>query len=330
MSEGVSLSDELTDDQWLAEIDRLGMSRGYYEPVGPRHGALFLDESFNVLLVSFDTITSARAGSASGIPHGMFQAELRGWSHLSVLAKSPTWFRDPSVYGYFDRLIDDGFFEDFDHVIFYGAGVGAYAASAFSVAAPGATVIAVAPQATLDPAIAGWDDRFVHMRRTDFGDRYGYAPDMVEAANQVFVVFDPHVELDAMHASLFRGPQIEHIRLRHAGPGIAAEVQGMNVLGPLFEKAAAGTLRSVDFYKALRKRRDYMPYLRNLLNRVHIEDRYYLTAMLCRAVLNTRRSQRFRHHLEVAEHRLIDHGGRLPPPLSQRRAQRRQRPTALK
>ena len=82
------------------------MSRGYYEPVGPRHSALFLDESFDVLLVSFDTITSARAGSASGIPHGMFQAELRGWSHLSVLAKSPTWFRDPSVYGYFDRLID--------------------------------------------------------------------------------------------------------------------------------------------------------------------------------------------------------------------------------
>ena len=51
--------------------------------------------------------------------------------------KGDTWFRDNRVYGYFDRLIADGFFEDFDTVIFYGAGSCGYAAAAFSVAAPG-------------------------------------------------------------------------------------------------------------------------------------------------------------------------------------------------
>ena len=39
------------------------------------------------------------------------------------------------------------------------------------------------PQATLDPRVAEWDDRFLHMRRTDFTDRYGYAPDMLDAAS---------------------------------------------------------------------------------------------------------------------------------------------------
>ena len=67
MSELITLSDQLTDEEWLAEIAELGEDRGYYEPVGPAHGALFLDESPDVLIVSFDTIASARRGSASGV-----------------------------------------------------------------------------------------------------------------------------------------------------------------------------------------------------------------------------------------------------------------------
>ena len=43
-----------------------------------------------------------------------------GWSHLCLISDGDTWFRDRKIWGYFDRLIDDGFFEDFDQVIFYG------------------------------------------------------------------------------------------------------------------------------------------------------------------------------------------------------------------
>ncbi|MEJ6745505.1 MAG: hypothetical protein QNK98_01850 [Yoonia sp.] len=52
-------------------------------------------------------------------------------------------------------MIDDGFFEDFYNVLFYGTHGGTYAAAAYSVAAPGCTVLALRPQATLDPRIAG-------------------------------------------------------------------------------------------------------------------------------------------------------------------------------
>lgn len=319
MSELVTLSEELTDTEWLAEIADIGTERGYFQPIGDDHGALFIDAAPEVLIVTFDTIGSARAGSASGIPHGMLQAEVHEWSHLSILAKTPSWFRDADLYAYFDRLIDEAFFEAFDRVIFYGAGMCGYAAAAFSVAAPGSTVMLAGPVATLDPEIAAWDDRYTGARIKDFRTRYGYAPEMVEAADRVILLYDPTEELDAMHAALFRGPHIEKIRFRHAGPRIGSELQAMNVLGKLFKGAADGTLSATDIYRALRRRREYSPYLRHLLNRIHIEDRDFLTAVLCRAVLTRREAPRFRHHLEAAEQKLNAAGRTLPP---MRRAKR--------
>lgn len=320
MSELTTLSEQLTDEEWLAEIELIGETNGYFERIGDAHSALFVDESLDALIVSFDTIASARAGSAEGLPHAAVIAEEHGLSVLSLVAKGPTWFRDPAVYDFFDRLVDDAFFEDFDRVIFYGAGMCGYAAAAFSVTAPGATVIAVAPQATLDPSLTLWDDRFVGMRRADFTSRYGFAPDMLEAAEQAFILYDPAVELDAMHAALFRGPQVSHVRFRHGGIHIGADLQAMNLLGDIFERAAAGALTTLDFYRALRHRRDHLPYLRNLLNRVHIEDRDWLVALLCRAVLRSHDAPRFRHHLELSEHRLSVEGRELPPARKRRSA----------
>lgn len=320
MSELVTLSEQLTDEEWLSEVEEIGKDRGYYERVGDHHAALFLDESLDVLLVSFDTVASARAGTASGIPHGMLQAEINGWSHLSLIAKTPTWFRDPAVFGYFDRLVDEAFFEDFETVIFYGAGSGGYAAAAYSVAAPGATVVVISPQATLDPSVASWDDRFVAMRRKDFTSRYGYAPDMLDAAAAAYVIYDPFEELDAMHAALFRGPQIHPVRVRHGGGGLGRIIQDMNVLGSIFRGAVDGTLSPVAVHRILRKRRDYLPYLRNVLNRLHVEERHYLIGLLCRTVLEHKQAPRFRHHLELAEQRLAEEDRRLPPKRRKRRA----------
>jgi hypothetical protein len=312
MGSDFTLSEELTDDEWLAEIENFGEAKGYFRPLGSLHAAVYADASPDTLLVYFDTIPAARASNPSGLPVPVQTAEELGWSHLSLFARKPTWFRDHRVYRLFDRLVDDAFFEDFERVVFYGAGPGGYAAAAFSVAAPGSTVIAVAPQATLDPAMAEWDDRFIAMRRTSFTDRYGYAPDMVEAAAQVFVVYDPLVELDAMHAVLFRGENVSRIRFRHAGPGIGRELLAMGALWPVLEAAGKGALDDRAFFRALRMRHNFQPYLRSVLNRVHAEERHLLTAILCRAALARRNSPRFRHHLELAEQKLAQMGRTLP------------------
>ena len=50
------------------------------------------------------------------------------------MAHGSTWYRDETVHDFFDRLRDQGFFRQFDRVVFYGTSMGGYAACAFSLA----------------------------------------------------------------------------------------------------------------------------------------------------------------------------------------------------
>ncbi|MBT8459271.1 MAG: phosphoadenosine phosphosulfate reductase [Boseongicola sp.] len=305
MVAGAALSDDLTDTQWLVQLEDIGEEEGYFSPLGDNHAAVFVDRSQDVLFVSFETLAGARAVSETGLPLGFDVCESRGWSHLTLLAFKDTWYRSHFVYGYFDRLVDEGFFEDFDKVIFYGAGMCGYAAAAFSVVAPGATVIAISPQATLARDLTEWDTRFEGTRRMDFTSRYGFAPDMLEAADAAYIIYDPDEVEDAMHAALFRGPNIFKHRYRRGRSGaIDSDLRTMGLISRLCEIAVNGYLTPVQLARKMRSRRRHMPYLRALLARVIAEDRPHLTARLCRAVLADRPIPRFRHHLDAAEARL--------------------------
>ena len=194
----------LSRSDWLGALRRIGQERGFAEPLGKAHAALYVEQS-DTLLVTFETMPGIETLSQTRTPFGLDMVGALGWSCLSVLSHADTWFRDPRIYGFFDNLLDDGFFDEFERVIFYGAGPCGYAAAAFSVASPGARVLALQPQATLDPRVTEWDDRFVEQRRRDFTSRYGFAPDMLDAAQHAWVLYDPRERLDAMHAALFSG-----------------------------------------------------------------------------------------------------------------------------
>ncbi|MEC8666986.1 MAG: phosphoadenosine phosphosulfate reductase, partial [Pseudomonadota bacterium] len=156
---------------WTDRIMDEAQARGAADRLGRRHFAAFV-KAGPVLLVSFETVQGMRSLTESARPLGWLMSQKMGWSSLLLASDGDTWFRDKDVYAYFDQLVDDGFFDEFDRVIFYGAGPCGYAAAAYSVTAPGARVLAVQPQATLDPAVAEWDDRFTDMRRLDFTSRY--------------------------------------------------------------------------------------------------------------------------------------------------------------
>jgi hypothetical protein len=294
-------------DDWLAKIDEVGEEAGYFQTLGHRHWAFFSDES-PVLLVTFETADAVRA-TEDGLPMGHALASSRGWSHLCLIADGETWYRDPAVFRYFDRLVDDAFFEDFDRVVFYGAGMGGYAACAFSVAAPGATVIAVQPVATLDPSVTGWDPRHSGARRLSFTDRYGYAPDLTEGAGDLYLLFDPEEPLDAMHAALFLRPYALPLRCRFLGASVEKALTGMEILPQLILAAGDGTLTPGLFRRLFRKRRRYGPYLRALLARAEAEDRPGLAALLARNVTARLHSPRFRQRLDE----LTARGITLPP-----------------
>jgi hypothetical protein len=256
------------------------------------------------LLVTFETIQGIQALSDLAQPLGWDMVRSDDWSHLCIASDGDTWFRDPSVYDYFDRLIDDGFFDEFDRVLFYGAGPCGYAAAAYSVAAPGATVVAIQPQATLDPRITEWDPRFTDMRAQDFTSRYGYAPDMLDAADRAFVLYDPREELDAMHAALFTRPNVTKFRMRFMGDALQTDLLDMEQWGPLLRAAAEDRLDDLAFARLYRARRDYRAYLRNLLQVTERDGRDLLTFMLCTNVTSRMRARMFSARLQRVRDRL--------------------------
>ncbi len=299
--------------EWQAALAEMAEENGMYQPLGERHFATFIDQG-NTLLVTFESRQGIQSLSETAQPLGFDLVKNLGWSHLCLISDGDTWFREQRLYGFFDQLIDDGFFEEFDNVVFYGAGPCGYAAAAFSVAAPGATVVAIQPQATLDPRMTEWDDRFIEMRRTSFTDRYGFAPDMVDAAERAFVLYDPYQSLDAMHAALYARPNVTRLRLPNMGEAIQTRMIEMEILYRVMSLAGSGRLTEQAFHKMMRARRDNGVYLKNLLQRLDRLDRPYLTMLLCRNVADRCRLPRFRRRLRGLEEMAESGAFRAPPP----------------
>jgi hypothetical protein len=290
-----SLAD-LPKGEWCQKISEIAEEHGHFQALGNHHFAAFVEDK-PILLVTFETVQGLRSLSDASHPIGWDLFKSHGWSHLSIISDGHTWFRDPQVYAYFDRLVDDGFFDEFEQVIFYGSGSCGYAAAAFSVAAPGATVIAVQPQATLDPRVTEWDDRFVKMRRTDFTTRYGYAPDMLDAADQAYVIYDPYVAMDAAHAAMFTRSNVKKLRIPNMGSNLQSEMKKMDVLLPLILTAADDNLTTLRFAKLMRARRNNRAYLYRLVQKCDSEGRGALTKMLCEHVTGRFKAPRFARRL---------------------------------
>ncbi len=288
-----------SDSEWLALIGQIGRDAGSFAPIGAHHHAFFMDDD-PTLIVSFDTVRNIRMRSGQ-MPAGFAIAREMGWSYLAIIAEGETWFRDPAIYAHFDGLVDDAFFEDYNRTVFIGTDMGAYAACAFSVTAPGATVLAFNPRATLDPARAGWDHRSPAGRRMDFTSRYGYAPDMTEGAGQVFAFFDPTQILDAMHASLFAGPWVTALRMPYLAGRTEWAIQQVDLMPDLLQSAVKGTFSAAHFAKLWRIRRQFGPYLKGILAANEDAGKTRRAIAVCRSVVRRLNAPRFRRRLAELE-----------------------------
>jgi hypothetical protein len=278
----------LEKEEWFDALDELAEELGHFEPLGAQHAAAFI-EAGPKLVVTFESYPEIVANSPKNEPRGFEFRERNGWSHLAIIAHEESWFRCKRIYQYFDRLIDDGFFEDFEQVLFFGSHRGGYAASAYSVAAPGSRVLALRPVATQDPQIASWDRRYPEARRESFNGRFGYAPDMIDAADKAFVIFDPRDDLDAMQSSLFTRSHVTPLRTPFLGAKIEVALSHMDILNTLAVLTMDGSLDRASFANLYRERRDYMPYLRTLVQALSEQGDLERAAAVCRFVLS-------RHH----------------------------------
>ncbi|MGL4320664.1 MAG: phosphoadenosine phosphosulfate reductase [Paracoccaceae bacterium] len=281
-----------SDAEWLSLMGRIGEESGYLKPLGSRHHALFMDED-PTLLVCFDTIHNIRMRPGQ-LPAGFAVAREMGWSYLALIADGDTWFRDPAIYSYFDQLVDDAFFEDFNATVFMGTDMGAYAACAYSVTAPGATVLAFNPRATMDLERAGWDNRARAARRIEFRSRYGYAPDMTEGTGKVFAFHDPGVLLDAVHVSLFAGPWVTPVRMPYLAGRTEWALAQMGLMPELLQQAMKGTLTTASFARMWRARRNFGPYLKGILAATEDAGKPRRALGVCTSVVKRLNAPRFR------------------------------------
>lgn len=297
MPETLSLLDQSlagqTGQAWLSALEDIADEAGYFQPLSSKHNVAFIDEG-KTLLVTFETLQSIQSMNGEAHPIGFEMVREEGWSLLSFFSDGQTWFRDHTIYRYLDRLVDDGFFEDFDQVIFYGAGSCGYAACAYSVAAPGAKVLALSPQATLDPRVAEWDDRFRRKRRISFTDRYGYAPDMLDAAERATIIYDPRVEMDAMHAALFTRANVDKLRMPYFGASLDIQMMRLDVLYSLLGAMGSDADVPSEFYNLHRQRRLDRNYLRAVLGELEDAKRWTFAKAVCDHAARALNAPRFK------------------------------------
>lgn len=286
----------------VARHAEIGAAEGFHRDIGEEHSALFVAGG-STLLVTFENLDHVAGRGEERLPWGYGLATARGWSLLGLMAHGWTWYREEAVFDFFDELRRDGFFDRFERVVFYGASMGGYAAATFARAAPGATVIAICPQATLSRDIAPWETRYRKAWKRDFspGSRYSFAPDGARTASRVYLFHDPSAPLDAMHAALFREGPIVRLNCRRMGHRMASLWQGMGILKPVILGCVEGTLTPGEFFLLLRARRGNPRYERELLEALQSRGRPDLVRRLCTSVLARRRAPRFRRALKEAE-----------------------------
>ena len=275
------------------------------------HSALYI-ESGRTLVVTFDNLDHVLDNSADRLPWGFNFIQSRGWSMLGMMAHGWTWYRDDAVFDFFDELRDTGFFDKFDNVIFYGASMGGYAAGAFSSAVPNAKVIMISPQATLARDIVPWETRYKRAGALTFDGRYSFAPESVSNIKSAYLVYDPTMDLDRMHADLFLSNNVQKLNCRFMGHRIASAMHEMGILKDFVERVVEDRFDNQVFYKTLRRRKSYTRYLKSLLSNLQEKDKHYFSATVCSYYLLKWKGPHFRHALDKSLAEIYKSGGKIP------------------
>ncbi len=264
------------DKQWEQKAKEIVGKDGFYiqEDV---HSFTFVKRS-DVLVVTFDNLDVA-GNRSDRLPWGFSFIEKMGYSMLGVMSTGWTWYRDDWVIAQFNRLRDEGFFDQFKKVIFYGASMGGYAAIAFSSAAKNAQVVVFSPQSTLDKTLVPWETRYKKAWMRDFSGDYGDAAQSAHSAKDVYIFYDPYQPLDSGHAARIQGDNVHHFHTPLMGHKVGTNFLRMGVLQPIVLDAINGNLTHATFRKLLKKRKTVRRYMMELLNRAK-DNKHPLLALV--------------------------------------------------
>ena len=282
---------------WADVARELAGKDGFYRE-NVDHSFLYIPRG-DTLVVTFDNLDIAMTKREDRRPWGFSFIEKQGWSMLGVMANGWTWYRDRWVSDQFDVLATSGFFKGFKRVVFYGASMGGYAACAFVAACPGADVVAISPQSTLDRRLVPFETRYKTAWGRDFSGKYGDAAEASKAAGRVTILYDPYEPLDAAHVARFKGPNVVPLRAPLMGHRLGSSLHQMGILSSVTLGALNGTLTEADFYKALKARKVFVRYQRELFKRALAKGHPALARKLGRFVLTRGTNRYIRQAMEA-------------------------------
>ncbi|MFC7704842.1 glycosyltransferase family 2 protein [Plastorhodobacter daqingensis] len=248
---------------WLSDFHTKSEGVGFVEK-SPLQTLVFVRRARPILLVTFDNLTKAGDTSEDREPWAYSFARDHGLSHLGVMTHAANWYRDAALLARFEKLAADGFFAGHERVVFAGVSMGAFAALSFAALVPGAHVIAINPQSTLDETLVPWEDRFPQGRSQDWTLPLSDAAAVTAGHGQVSIFYDPYHVPDQRHVSRFSGKNIRLFNCRHSGNKTQGFLRRAGILEPLMERMIFGELTEAEFYRLYRNRRS-LPWLRNVL-----------------------------------------------------------------
>lgn len=252
---------------WLADLRRSKHRRGWYY-TDDTFAVQMTTRSAQTLVVSFDAVTDVAqdtlARNTAG--YGFYRDE--GWSHMGVMAFDRHWFRDQRLFNFLEGQVKTGLFKRFARVLFTGTGMGGYAATAFAGLAPGCSVLAFAPQSTLDPGIVPWEDRFGGGRQQDWSGRYTDATTQIAKAKSVYLVYDPYSDPDKRHAARYQGANVVPLKSWYSAYKAIPFPEDSDLFRSITTAAINDTLTPASYYQMYRKRRTLGWYTQALADHV--------------------------------------------------------------
>ncbi|MBD3787991.1 MAG: hypothetical protein IE922_13670 [Sphingomonadales bacterium] len=205
---------------------------------------------------------------------------------LFVMDDSRSWGNAPEFAPALRAaLADEAARAPLGRVAAIGQSMGGYAACAFSAACPGADVVAISPQSTLDKTIVPWETRYKVAWDRDFSGKYGDAAQASHAARKVTILYDPYEPLDAGHVDRFTGSNVMKLRTPLMGHRLGSSLHQMGLLSPILLAALDGSLTEADFHRLLRARRDFPRYQRELFQRAVAKGHKTLARRMGESVL---------------------------------------------
>jgi len=250
--------------------------------------AVFTKRS-DVLLVTFDNLASIdeRPETRPWPAWQSHRAEALDYSILSLQSHHKNWYRSPEPSEWLKELGGRGFFDQFAHIVFIGASMGAFAALCYAGLVPGAQVLAFSPQSTLNRSITPFEKRYPYpYRKFDWED-----PEYLDAANYVaniaagYVFYDPKVREDQLHVDRIRVPNLSYLAIPYAGHTLIRVMVKAGAFDHLLATYPRTGKLDATFFDLMKNRRANRPWVKGFLADVQAHRSLRTYEGCCKALI---------------------------------------------